>query len=552
MEAPKAPDEKKNRMAACPESTIESAPNSGRIFVRKPAPSNDQFVDNNNQVSEGAGQFACGSTVQSAARRNFIQKAALATAAVGLGTSVFGGNILKTSSARSDKPNCTNCICCTFNLRGSICVTNGPYDTGLCGNCCGDHRRTIIVRNAKTCNTARGVASFVETSLYLRCNSFCIPSGPASPVGVLGYADKGLGLYGRSSSSYGVEGISGSGTGVFGCSACNTGVYGKGKQYGLQGCSSPSGTGVHGISGSGPGVFGVSTTRYGVHGCSPCNVGVYGTGKVHGVQGCSPCGAGVYGVGEVYGVQGCALCVTGRHVGVVGNTGSGAGSAGVAGYALGGCCARFPNVTTGVYGESHAFGGQGVSGLANPVAGCGAGIGVMGQSNGLCGIGVLGVAGTACTVPIAAKGAPGQFANLQQWENSSNTPLSIVNKCGWLGVGAANAPTTLAVNGSMSAKTVIAATNYKMGASDFAVLAGGAITVTLPEASTAAGMMVFIKNTSTSTVTVKAFNKAAETDTIEGSATKHLKKQYDSLQLISNGTDEWFILGNSICAAFTS
>lgn len=40
--------------------------------------------------------------------------------------------------------------------------------------------------------------------------------------------------------------------------------------------------------------------------------------------------------------------------------------------------------------------------------------------------------------------------------------------------------------------------------------------------------VVFIKNTSADTVTVKAFTSSKETDKIEGSATKKLKKQYDS------------------------
>jgi hypothetical protein len=178
-------------------------------------------------------------------------------------------------------------------------------------------------------------------------------------------------------------------------------------------------------------------------------------------------------------------------------------------------------------------------------------IGVCGTSSIMCGVGVRGTACGPESIPIVAKGLSSQTGNLQQWEKGC-TVKSVVNKCGWLGLGAVSAPTTLTVGGSVSARTVAVTKNYKMGASDFAVLASGKIKVTLPPASTASGMIVFVKNISTSTVTIEAFNDKNETDTIEGASLKNLKKQYDSLQLVSNGTNEWFILSGSLCGAFTS
>ena len=89
---------------------------------------------------------------------------------------------------------------------------------------------------------------------------------------------------------------------------------------------------------------------------------------------------------------------------------------------------------------------------------------------------------------------------------------------------------------------------------DFAILASGAITLTLPPADTQNGMMIFIKNVSTSIVTVVPGGPGG-TDTIEGftsSTPKTLTKQYDSLMLISNGTNEWLLLGNSIGDTFVS
>jgi hypothetical protein len=117
-------------------------------------------------------------------------------------------------------------------------------------------------------------------------------------------------------------------------------------------------------------------------------------------------------------------------------------------------------------------------------------IGVLGWS---CSIGIEGYAGTPDAIPIVAKGASCQSANLQQWRNISCTPLSVVNKRGWLGLGTVSASTTLTVGGSLSARTVIVKKNYTMDTSDFAVLAIGAIKVLLPKASTATGMIVFVK-----------------------------------------------------------
>ncbi len=63
-------------------------------------------------------------------------------------------------------------------------------------------------------------------------------------------------------------------------------------------------------------------------------------------------------------------------------------------------------------------------------------------------------------------------------------------------------------------------------------------------------MIVFIKKTDSSTNAVTV--AAASGDTIEGSASKALSKQYDALQLTSNGAHEWFLPGNSVDDAFTN
>ena len=118
-----------------------------------------------------------------------------------------------------------------------------------------------------------------------------------------------------------------------------------------------------------------------------------------------------------------------------------------------------------------------------------------------------------------------------------------------LGVGTTSAKTTLDVNGSMSAKIVSKSANYTMASTDFGVLASAAsssITITLPAASTALGMMVFIKRTDNKSANV--VNVAgAGSDTIEGSSPKLLSSQYASLTLVSNGKSPgiWYIISNA-------
>jgi len=119
----------------------------------------------------------------------------------------------------------------------------------------------------------------------------------------------------------------------------------------------------------------------------------------------------------------------------------GGGGSGIFGYAESGFGVKgeSPNLS-GVYGRSSS--GDGIWGLASS-GGSGvwgnsnSGSGVVGESN--TGIGVKGsVSSGASGIPMVAQGASGQTANLQEWQNSSGTALSVVDKIGWLGVGAAS------------------------------------------------------------------------------------------------------------------
>lgn len=144
------------------------------------------------------------------------------------------------------------------------------------------------------------------------------------------------------------------------------------------------------------------------------------------------------------------------------------------------------------------------------------------------------------------------FTSFGNYNGTTFTELMRLNNQGQLGIGTTTPATSLQINGSLSAKTITATSNYKMKATDFAVFANGKIKVTLPPAKTALGMIVFVKNVSVDKVTIEAFKNSKETDTVEGAASKVLKKQYDSLTLLSNGSNEWLVLTGSIDGKFTS
>jgi hypothetical protein len=198
----------------------------------------------------------------------------------------------------------------------------------------------------------------------------------------------------------------------------------------------------------------------------------------------------------------------------------------------------------GVFGYScNSVGVSGESCLNVGVKGCGL-------------IGVQGLARCASSIPIVAQGVSSQTAPLQQWKKGTAVK-SVVNKCGWLGLGAASASTTLHVNGSFSARQISVTSTYTMDPAgeppDFAVFGNAsskAFTVTLPAAASADGRIVLIKKTDSTANAITV--SAASGDSIEGKTTRALTKQYDSLQLISNGAHEWFLVGNSLGDAFVS
>ena len=189
--------------------------------------------------------------------------------------------------------------------------------------------------------------------------------------------------------------------------------------------SSTGGRAVYGYasatSGDTTGVWGEvrSTSGWGVRGLATATSGVT---------------RGVYGMSDSTGgngVEGFASASTGTNRGIFGQSNSASGR-GIEGWA-----AATLGTNYGVYGRSDSSGGRGVYGR------CAGGYGVYGSSDsdyGVIGesdsgVGVLGDSDGPNAVPIAARGHTTQTANLQEWRNSAETPLSVINKDGWMGLG---------------------------------------------------------------------------------------------------------------------
>jgi hypothetical protein len=155
---------------------------------------------------------------------------------------------------------------------------------------------------------------------------------------------------------------------------------------------------------------------YGVSGraLSDQGVGVYGTAAAYsgftcGVQGDSdsPDGKGVYG----HATATSRVSTSGANYGVYGQSDLWDGARGVYGYAT-----AHSGQTYGVQGQSLSSAGIGVDGYAG-------------------GIGLRGRAMTVSAIPIVAQAASGQTASIQEWQNTSGTPLAVVDASGNLGVG---------------------------------------------------------------------------------------------------------------------
>jgi hypothetical protein len=170
------------------------------------------------------------------------------------------------------------------------------------------------------------------------------------------------------------------------------------------------------------------------------------------------------------------------------------------------------------------------------------------------------------TIGRLAKGTDGQYLSVVggalTWitppatDLSSRIPYSLVDAAGDLLVGSGNDAivrlakgangTVLSVDGTgavvwapLVAGTVVSVTGaYSVATGVNVVLAGGATnySVTLPAASAHTNRQINVKNTGTGAITV-----ATSGGNIDGSATAVIAKQYNSLTVVSDGTN-WFII----------
>ncbi len=498
----------------CPESTMESA-NQRNFPPKKVVPS--ASISSDKSTIKGESELVCESTIDSANRRGFLKKTALIGVAAAVGSTLLGSKIIPESSASS----------CT---KGS-----SVHPDSHVVYCC----PTGIAIEGKTCS-GQGVFGCAATS------GIGVYGESYSYYGVLGYSPKGVGVFGWSCSNPGVQGYSPKNIGVYGYSPKNVGVYGTS-------CCSIAVEGVAGSPSAIPLVARGSKCQsshlqewqncYGTPMSVVDKEGNFGIGtsapgaKLEAITSVI-CGSAIVAC-SVNGV-GLAAYSEGSHAIYADSTYSegvfGTGvKGGVVGVSAGG---------NGVFGCSTACGYSGLYGVGvtQGVRGTGGKIGVQGCSGVACGIGVFAASDAASVIPLVTKGSSSQIAPLQEWQNGSGTPLSVVNKCGWLGLGTCSPTTTLQVKGSIGAKVVTpSCSTYCVADNCFAVLVNAtaaAKTVNLPKAIQ--GMILYIKNTGTD-FAVTIVPKSG--DTIEGATSKLLKKKF-GVQLIAGGNSPatWYII----------
>jgi hypothetical protein len=235
------------------------------------------------------------STIESAKRRNFIKKATLTAAAVGIGGTVLGKSVLPESSAKSSRRppdsngpkksnTCLNVITTvppSNTYKGlALFVSCNSITTcaGCMGEACGGANLSASVPGFRCvcCAACGGPAVLQVANLWCNSPPYCQtgpPVGitvatealgytiPSVPVAVMASANKGVGVYGLSKSGTGVLGQSDSGPAIAASTGSSTIVSiknsgsstNKSASIEIQnGCSAPStwyqGVGGHGNS----------------------------------------------------------------------------------------------------------------------------------------------------------------------------------------------------------------------------------------------------------------------------------------------------------------
>jgi hypothetical protein len=499
---------KKNDKDVCPESTIESVNSRATIRAQKVDP-----------IKSSRGMIVCESTIDSSLRRDFIRKAALTTvAASGVGAALLGGNLqLRRASANSDRTNfgtCKLCVdsvaACSVSFRSNLFLgckfCTSPFTVTDGVGCILTHGGitafgSIFAGAGLNVGNATSPANlFVagEALLYTLCVLGCIPL-------MARYTRCGIDRYAPASTNNTVSSLASDKSSLIQFENGDTTVV----DWNL---------GVSGVCNS----LDVPDGSFYLQHANPCiNPPALVVNK-----------CGMVGIGTLTPTTPLNVVGSSPLVGTLKNNATSGDRSSLLQFANGDTTAVDWNV--------------GVAGLCNSI-----------------------------------KVPDGDFY-LQH--STSSTPAISVNKCNnhvgigisnpcrvlcvngrihtqcGMGLGTQTINTTLAINGSLSMKSRQVSSTATLALSDYAVVAdaaSAAFTITLPAVSSTAGacngMVLFIKkvDSSTNSVTIAA----SGTDTIEGNSSIVLKKQYDSLQLVSNnssGRHEWFILQSAKCGVAVS
>ena len=331
-------------------------------------------------MSDKNESFVCPeSTIESANRRNFIRKAAIASTALAVGGSLGGKNLIPQSSASSDSY-CGVFLKCNFISWGDVIIDLKNQNNGFLCSATKLLVHCAPCRGQSVCGPGHVLSFGVRCEKFV-CGAYCgYQSGQAIGSAVTCGATNrfGLDFYTDYRKRISIKNCGNVGIGII----CPTSALEVGGPAKLDST-----------------LYVIGPTTLDSTLCV-----TYGMTAKSGVKGISCCCSGVFGLStHATGVYGCSCCGTG-----------------IGGYSISG---------TGVYGES---GGK---------------IGVEGYVYNSGAIGLEGVTTNAESIPIVAKGAYDQTAPLQEWRNSTCTPLTLVSSCGAIGVGVTSPQRRICVTG---------------------------------------------------------------------------------------------------------
>ena len=128
--------------------------------------------------------------------------------------------------------------------------------------------------------------------------------------------------------------------------------------------------------------------------------------------------------------------------------------------------------------------------------------------------------------------------------NQASNERMRINGSGLVGIGNNNPTSTLSVTGSTAYSITTKTANYTASANDYSIVCNntGAITISLPAASGATGRVYVIKKISAALNNVTIDPNSSET--IDGSSTRVLTLQYESVMIQCDGSSRYILSKN--------